>query len=374
LVKKTSFIVLFNYTLKKEYLNWRFGVDTKKEVLEIPFVSTERNYWLVRTEGGKYYKSFFTNGYIAISWNELGEDIFNNTSEEKPLSRDRVFKFYEDKYKNDEIKLKYYSRRSSGIANTLNRFKYGIKTGDIVMIPSTNSDEISFGEVMEDDDLYFEKEFPVKQPKEHTDEKYCPFIKRKKVKWLKSVERKKLEPKLFASFHSHHTISALNKEVYGNYIDRTIDSIYIKGETAHLVLEVEKESDINALVFANLIKDSVLAVDSLNNPSNKNEISGRNIKIKANVQSPGPMEFFGPIAEILILTVVIKKTFDSGAITFKFGKKKDSNVDRILEELEKKEFEKYKEMIESGRSNTDSIRVSLEELVVGDPTQQINSN
>ncbi|MFB3164491.1 hypothetical protein ABLO26_24325 [Neobacillus sp. 179-J 1A1 HS] len=345
-------------------------MNNKKEVLEVPLISRDRNYWLVRTEGGRYYKSFFTNGYIAISWNELGAEIFNNTTEKNPLSKDLVFDFYKNMYKNDEEKIKYYSRNSSRIATTLNRFKFGIKAGDIVIIPSTDSDEVSFGEVLSDD-LYFERDFPTVNPKDRADKKFCPFIKRREVKWLKTVKRAELEPKLYSLFYSHHTISLADKEKYGHYIDRTIDSIYIKGETAHLVLEVKNENDINALVFANLIKDSVMAVDSL---SRKNEISGRKIKIRANVQSPGPMEFFGPITEILILTVIIKKIFGSDVIEFKFGKKKDSNVDRVLKELEKKDFEKYKEMIRTGRANTNIIRESLDELVVGDPSVNINSN
>lgn len=345
----------------------------QKEVLEIPYVPPDRNYWLVRTQGGKYYNSFHLNNYIAISWNEIGVSIIEKTSEDKPLTKDQVFEVYENLYKNDEKKLKYYSRSASRITNTINRFTYEIKTGDIVIIPSTDSSEVSFGEVLEDN-LYFENEFPVTQPKESADEKYCPFIKRKKVKWLKTVQRSELDPKLYALFHSQHTISSADKEIYGNYIDRTIDSIYIKGETAHLVLEVKQKKDINALVFANLIKDSVLSVDALKDISSKNNVSGGNIKIKANVQSPGPVEFFGPIYEILLLTVIIKQTFGSDIISFKLGKKKDSNVDRLLKDFEKEEFGRYKKMIESGSVETDSIRDSLDDLNIHDPSENINSN
>ncbi|USL25099.1 hypothetical protein [Priestia megaterium] len=346
---------------------------TKKEILEIPYVPPERNYWLVRTQSGKYYKSFHANDYIAIAWNEIDENIIKNTSSKKPLSKEKVFETYANLYKQDEKKLKYYSRSSSRIANAINRFTYGIKTGDIVIIPSVDSAEISFGEVLEDS-IYFEKELPLTQPKERSDEKFCPFIKRKKVKWLKTVRRSQLDPKLFALFHSHHTISLADKEVYGNYIDRTIDSIYIKGDTAHLVLEVTKEQDINALIFANLIKESVLSVNSLNSLSNDNEINGHNIKIKANVQSPGPVEFFGPIYEILFLTVIIKKTFGSEVISFRLGKKKDSNVDRLLKEFEKEHFRKYKEKIETGPIDTDNLQESLENLGIHDPSQNLNSN
>lgn len=350
-------------------------MNTKKEGLEIPFVSTERNYWLVRTQGGTYYKSFRTNDYVAISWNELDEDIFKDTSEENCLSTDRVIEFYKNKYKDDEEKIKYYSkRRVSRITNTLNRFKFEMKAGDIVIIPSTNSDLISFGEVLEDD-LYFERNFPAVNPKENADEKFCPFVKRKKVKWLKDVRKAELEPKLIALFNSQHTISSADKVKYGNYIDRTIDSIYIKGETAHLVLEVKKENDINALVFANLIKDSVLAVDTFEDSSFKNNIKGANIKIKANVQSPGPMEFFGPIEEILILTSIITKTFGSDIMSFKLGKKKkESNVDRITRGIEKESWEDYEIKIGLDKEDTDKIRQSLEELDVSDPTSNINSN
>lgn len=345
----------------------------QKEVLVIPYVPPERNYWLVRTQGGKYYNSFHLNNYIAIAWNEIGVNIIEMTSEDKPLTKEQVFEAYGNIYKNNEKKLKYYSRSASRITNTINRFTHEIKKGDIVIIPSTDSSEVSFGEVLEDN-IYFESNFPTTQPKERADEKFCPFIKRKKVNWLKTVRRSELDPKLYALFHSQHTISSADKDLYGNYIDRTIDSIYIKGETAHLVLEVKQKKDINALVFANLIKDSVVSVDALKDISLKNQVSGKNIKIKANVQSPGPIEFFGPIYEILLLTVIIKQTFGSDIISFKLGKKKDSKVDRLLKDFEKEEFGKYKKMIGSDSVDTDGIRDSLENLEIHDPTGNINSN
>ena len=31
----------------------------------------ERNYWLVRTDGGNYFEDFTRNNYIAIGWDYL---------------------------------------------------------------------------------------------------------------------------------------------------------------------------------------------------------------------------------------------------------------------------------------------------------------
>ena len=276
--------------------------------LVIPLLEEKRNYWLVRTEGGLYYEDFSLNDFIAISWNEI--DSHANTNE---FSKKDIYNTLKNvsPYNESEESKEKLKRNSNRIANTINKFIFEIKKGDIVMIPSQNSSQINFGEVLEDQ-IYYDKGTSTF---EEDNIEPCPYIKRRKIKWLKKVHRRNLDPKLFSLFYSHHTISMADKKTYASYIDRTIDSLFIKGENAHLVLEVTNTNDINAYTFSSLIQNSIKLVDSLSLPLNEN-LNGKLIKVKANVQSPGPIELFGPIKEILLLAAFVVPIYEKKYINF----------------------------------------------------------
>lgn len=355
-------------------------MNTEMTDFLIPHISPERNYWLIRTEGGKYYRSFHTNNYIGISWNEIDSSLFNNKENKNTLlTKDKVLDIYNEKYKNNDEKLKYYSRNATRITNLINRFTYEIKKGDIVLIPSTNSENISFGEVLEDN-IYFEENIPSNLPEDQSDQKYCPFIKRKKVRWLKTVKRDDLDSSLYSFLYSQHTVSKADKEKYAHFIDRTIDSIFIKGEMAHLTLNVQQTHDIDAFTFANLITNSIDIVNNFQDIPDgiSKNIEGKKIKLKANVQSPGPIELFGPIKEILILTNLIVSIYDLSPKAFKiigfWKKKQKDDVEETLRILQDQSFKKYKEKLLNSNEQIDRLRGNLEELDVENPTENVNSS
>lgn len=357
-------------------------MNTRKKDFLVPYISTDRNYWLVRTKGGKYYESFLNNEYIGISWNELDNNFLNQrrktNPDTPPITKEEIKDFYEQKYIGNEEKQKHYSRNAQRIATMINRFVFDIKKGDIVLIPSANSDEISFGEVLEDG-IYFEKDFPIKPTQERHDPKFCPFIKRKKVRWLKKVRKNELDSNLYTLLYSQHTISHADKKRYAHYIDRTIDSVYIKGETAHLVLNVKQEGDINALSFANIIRDSVKIIDEFKHlyPEFDDNIDGKRIKIKANVQSPGPMELFGPVKELLMLTSIITDIYGININTFKiigfWKKKQPDKVKEVRKLLEDERFRKYKERQKQRNETSNDLQENLAELGVENPMEDVNS-
>ena len=48
------------------------------ELLNIPKVSAERHYWIIRTNGGTYYEDFVLHQYISIAWDYATLNILNN--------------------------------------------------------------------------------------------------------------------------------------------------------------------------------------------------------------------------------------------------------------------------------------------------------
>lgn len=360
-------------------------MNTRENKFLVPYISTDRNYWLVRTEGGKYYESFYHNKYIAIDWNDLDEQFFNTTryqsidyNIEPIITKELLMNFYEQKFSGNKDKVKQYVRKYQRIATMVNRFAFGMKKGDIVLVPSTDSDQISFGEIL-DDQQYFEDNFPETTPQERDSPKFCPFVKRRTVRWLKTVNKRDLDSNLYSLLYSQHVINLISKREYAHFIDRTLDSIYIKGDTAHLILNVKQKGDINALSFADMIKDSVKIINDFSQqyPSVK-EINGNKIKIKANVQSPGPIELFGSIKEVLLLTSLVVDIYGLNINTYKvisFWKKENHDeVQQALEILESEEFEEYRKSVLSSKTRVNNLKEHLNELGVEPPTKDVNSS
>jgi restriction system protein len=63
--------------------------------LSVPIIPSTKNYWLVRTQGGKYYNEFGRSCFIAVNWDKITlKEINELTPEELTF---RVKKDYPDK-------------------------------------------------------------------------------------------------------------------------------------------------------------------------------------------------------------------------------------------------------------------------------------
>lgn len=304
---------------------------------DIPVVQIDhtRNYWLIRTQSGEYYENFYFENFIAIGWEDFN-DIERFRSTEKQIMIGDIEKAYPD-YKKPGL-----------IYSQIKRFLFDLSPGDVVMIPSPNSYRISFGIILSEPETVEVKETDI-------EEGACPFSKRRRVKWLKTVNREELDPYLYKMMHTHLTIS--NATDYAEVIDRTLHSFYIKKGSAHLVLEVKQEDDIPAVDLINGINNILDIVPLLKNPQDeKIEFNKRDIDLKLRVQSPGVIELISNVAPWtifgigIILTFVvggkIKGTFttkkteveaSSQGLIEKFLKIKKHNDSHQLKELELKQ-------------------------------------
>ncbi|MDE1362856.1 hypothetical protein CHCC15325_3140 [Bacillus licheniformis] len=295
----------------------------------IPIVEvSDRNYWLVRTQSGEYYNEFYYDEFIAISWNEL-----NTIEDFKTGDKAVITKKIQDHYP-DSIK-------PGLIYNQIKRFISEIKIGDIVMIPSINSTVISFGIV--------ESEVYIKDISETSvEEGVCPFTKRRKVKWIKTVKRDELDPFLYRMMQSHHTINNAND--YADIIDRTLHSFYLKNDAAHLVLQVKQKKDIPAIDLVNSIGDILESIPFINDPENSERIFDKSVvDLKLRVQSPGIMEFISTVAPwaVIGLGVLLHYTI-GGTSSGKYSNEKsqtafelNGSTDGLLEKILK--FKKHQD-------------------------------
>lgn len=293
----------------------------------------DTNYWLVRTEGGIFYEQFVIGNYIAIGWNEIsGLELFKKAYVDKDeVEKDKILKSIRETIDKEEEKEtrpmgeREREAKKTRIYNQINRFLFEMKAGDYVLIPSPGSDLIEFGMIASEPYINLKKIVDV-------EENECDYLKRRDVKWLCHEKRNNLDPYLYGLIYSQHAIS--NANAYAHYIDRTIHKFYIKGNQAHLILEVGKETEIYGSHFIQMMSSVLDLVDSFN------EIAGSNydknsVQVKINVQSPGPVEFFGQIEIILAIAASIEFIIGGKFSIFIFGQSLSFECPGIIEHIRK---------------------------------------
>lgn len=309
-----------------------YNKDELVELLNIPKISSDRQYWLVRTDGGNLWEQFKANSFFAIGWNEVDISKIEQANTDPKT----------DEELRTTIRMNYDVAQPGKVINTIRRFFYDIKVGDIVMLPSEGSNLITFGEISSDAYTY-------EPTDQEIDEGSCDFKKRRNFKFLKDVNRKELDPLLFKMFQAHQTISSANS--YASVIDRTLENLYIKDDIVHLKVDVKVQDDVKA-------KD-LLALQNLILNCEGCEVSD-DMVMKINIQSNGFIELItNNLGNILTALTILQITIGGGKIKdfeipgiLSFIKScKDSKLEREKFELEKNkhEFEKQNEIVKNIR-------------------------
>ncbi|WP_302811130.1 restriction endonuclease [Roseburia hominis] len=257
--------------------------------LGIDIIDDNRNYWLVRTQGGLYFDDFYFDGFIGIEWDEIvPENEIENIDELKEI--------VEEKYP-DETRIGY-------VAGQIFKFVNEFKRGDIVIIPNKDSKRFAFGEIT-DDNIYIHEltDQDRFQMYLNDDESEKIFLKkRRKVNWIKTITRSELDPYLQTFIYAHNTIVDLNP--YAPYIDRTLSSFYIKGEEAFFIQRVGKETNIPFDDLTDLFVYNKSVIAFVNEHIECCHIDRGDIISKVSVQSKGPVELKGPILKVLAIGAV----------------------------------------------------------------------
>lgn len=272
------------------------------------FVPESRKYWFLRTQGGAFYDEFASKGYVAIGWTKI-EDPKRLLS----MKRADAISSISELYPNE--------KRPGKIYNQLNRFYKNMRVDDVVMIPSDSSSKIRFGII---------KSEPYTISKDQIDN--CPHLMRRTVEWVKTVDRDRLDPQLYRMTRPQNTISDASE--YAPYIDRTIGSLFVKGNKAHMVIPIKTKEDISAVDlydFMDLIFKTIPIVNEADILETK--YSREDLDIKLNLQSPGLLEYISHHAELMfgIGTVLVFVVGGSFAAKFtKESKEVNANSDGLL--------------------------------------------
>jgi restriction system protein len=275
----------------------------------LPHIKYETNYWLFRTNAGEYYDTFLKRGFIAIGHNEVTLDDLR-----KAQNRKEDWDAIVEKIK----KIEKENKMPGHSLNQMLKFTYEMRPGDLVMIPSTNSDRIAFGAVSN-------------APLFLQEDEDCKFRKRRRVKWFKEIRRAQLEANLYKLMFSHHTITKAND--YAQYIDRLLNTLYIKGGNAHYVLDVKTTKGISAFgtfrMGYNLLDLTKQICDEYGIPFDPNDV-----ELSCELNSPGKIELKSKHILAIALAAIISLTIVGGGGKIEYGNfKLDLHTDGLLKQI-----------------------------------------
>lgn len=345
--------------------------DFKKEDIKylrsigIEIFPEDRNYWFVRTQKGTYYDDFVNDNFIGIEWDKISDLDRIKSMTENDL-KEQVNKTYPEIEKPGYVSAQIY------------KFCNSMKSGDIVLIPSKNSRWITFGEILENDAYVYEPEKvdfqdildeffdSAKQKCEET-----LLIKRRRIKWIKSVRKSELDPYLYSIIYSHNAI--VDAGSYSIFIDRMLSSFYIKGDEAYFTYKVNKKENIPYSDILSFLNNNNKLMDYINNQFNENIINKDEIVLKINVQSRGPIQIKGSVRNILLVGIVTGALFgvdmDISICGLKYSYKTEGLpqlISKVVETYDKirdnKENDELKEIIKGLEQDKEKLQMEIPSL------------
>ncbi|WP_316743376.1 hypothetical protein [Pedobacter antarcticus] len=240
---------------------------------EVRVVDSKRNYWFIRTYSGLLYDDFKINKYVGVGFNDVPYNYLKEWNEDDPNTYSRLQHYISTNWLLSKTE-------STKWANQLINFEHNIKDGDIVIIPSKNSEFYSFGLVEGGTHL---KKHPGTFKFEDKQEPYPE--KRKKINWLKEIAKDELNGDLRALSSSHQAITSALK--YGEVIEGLLSTLYIKQDKIYLNIKVTQDEDINAFHLQSFLESITFFYKEF--CSANGEAYNEDLYIKIKLQSPGNM-------------------------------------------------------------------------------------
>lgn len=215
------------------------------DILSIEDISEDTNFWLVRTNGGRFYTEYKEDSFIALGWNYVdSENVYENDEGELKQLKEELERIYEKK-------------KGGTIFNKCVRFIDEMSEGDIVMVPNAENEEVFFarvGDYYEEEIDYIREIEVLKRLNDKEDygiQLKCPYKKRRKIEVIKVIKGCRLNPNLFRALASSHGISNINK--YSDFVLSSIHNLYIRNNKLNLVVNIEQTEGIDGKEFSSLV-------------------------------------------------------------------------------------------------------------------------
>ena len=303
-----------------------------QEILDkVENFNSDRRYWFIRTDYGKHFEVFYKGEYIAIGWDYLTLDELKTKAESE---------IKEKIAQNEELDVSIAIQKGkvTSINNKIKTF-LSLKQGDIIIVPSRNSDRLAFGEIVD------ENSYEANEALEMGD-----YFKRRKVKWIDLKSIYELDPIFFQLKANQHSISRIDR--YAPYIDKVIGNLFIKGDKTHYVLNFEKQEDINFRDLNDLMANIDELVTKINTEFNFDE-NLEDFYVKINLQSPGTMELIKTAGKSLAVLAFFLSVISCG---------NDPKTETTNTELEDFATENH-ELLKDTHDKLDSLQINTKGLI-----------
>lgn len=309
-------------------------------ILEIP---TETGYWLLRADGGKYYEDFFLNNFIAISDNEITLEMIRDCQSNSiaGITIDHYKELYNNEYE------EWTNQQIAHAASRTEKFMNRMNTGDLVLVPSKRSTDFLLGVIVSDVYEISEDEVDSGETVKYA---ITPYLKRRRVHWLKEVSRSEISEKLYWVLSAHQTIFDLAEQ--RDYINQLLSPIYVQNGVCHGTVKISKKEGLNSNEWFDLY--SII--------KNYSDATSEEVIVKSNVQSPGLVEFVSDNWGTIVAITTVLSGFIIGDVNFlgfKFKgilpyyqshKKQQVEIKKSEKEIELMEEDKRSKQLENERA------------------------
>ncbi|WP_025114444.1 hypothetical protein [Lysinibacillus fusiformis] len=313
----------------------------KHDILEIP---SSTGYWLVRADGGKFYEDFFLNNFIAISDNEITLSMIMECDFESLAGN--VIEHYKRLY-SETFKKDWSSQQIAHAAGRTQKFIDEMNIGDLILVPSKKSITFLIGVVTSEVYEITEEEVTSKIEVNYS---INPYLKRRKVTWLKEVSRNEISEKLYWILSAHQTIFNLSEQ--RDYINQLLAPVYVQDNLCHGTLKISKEEGLDTDEWYELYSIIKQQSDNMND----------RMIVKSNVQSPGLLELVSNnpitvISTIIVLSGAVMGEIKIGGIRlpgiipfFQTYRKEQIEIKKSKKDLDMKDEEQRAKQLENQRA------------------------
>lgn len=224
-------------------------MDKMTQILDIPSIKNDTNFWMVRAKRGFFFDEFIRNEFIAIGWNSVTKAMISQNLTRSQSDRLKA-----------SIKATYDESKPGTSLNKCIRFCYELKAGDIAVIVDNN--RVAFAYIGE----YYEEQSPtltVELEKEvhqqiakanpNVDKFDCPYIKRRKISVIKVLSADDtISPYLQSAIaRNWHSLSDLNE--YSDLVLSGCFDTYIFRDKLTVTFRVRTKDEINVLDLSNFV-------------------------------------------------------------------------------------------------------------------------
>lgn len=288
------------------------GTEVPYSMNDLPYFEGKEKYWVMSSGKEKdLYDYFDENNTIGLAFDNIS---VNDVKGKKQIEIKEIVK---EKYKHleDEFdELSGFNRSTTIYSKEIHHFVNEISIGDVVVVKDRNKNRLLFGKVTSDALDPGQERLNMKVDKKRG---YCNKVRR--VKWLHYKNKDEVSELIRNTITYQRGVYQINDEKVIVDINKTIYSLFYRGEQLHAVFNIKTSSDIKFSEyheFINLIEEC-----------RKEYNIEDEFYIKSNVASPGPIEIYGHSVDIVKILasigIVAAPSIISNRLKDKYKKSKE---------------------------------------------------